>query len=230
MSSNFIAAVLLAVSPVVYAQEVPNSSPNENPPFISAPIVVKMESVFTEEEEEVTTEIPFETKYQENPEEEYGQETIVKSGQPGTLRKIFKVTYWRGDEIDRDLVSQREDSPTPEIISLGTKIVWRDLPTTDDGVLSYWYKISASATAYTPFCPGCSGRTYTGAIAGRGSCAVDPKLIKLGTKLYVPGYGICTAEDTGGAIDDKEIDVCFASFEEAVHWGRRAIEVYLLTR
>lgn len=228
MSSNFIAAVLLAVTPIIYAQE--SSGVNWEASFIPTPIVVKMESVFEEKEIAEKTPIDFPIKYQENEEEEYGTERILEEGVPGMLLRYFKVTFWRGEEISRELTKEEQTPPKPQIVSRGTKVVWRDLPTADDGVLSYWYKMPVSVTAYTPFCPGCSGRTYTGTIAGRGSCAVDPKLIKLGTKLYVPGYGICTAEDTGGAIDDEEVDVCFAKEGEARSWGRRPVEIYLLTR
>jgi len=227
---NLLAATLLSVSPFVFAK-----TPVETPPirevsgFISAPIIIGMESVFTEEEDVVTADIPYETEYEENKEEEYGRELILKEGKTGTSQRYFKVTLWRGEEISREFIREEIEPPVSEIVSLGTKIVWRDLPTPDDGVLSYWYKISATSTAYTPYCPGCSGRTFTGSTAGRGSCAVDPSVIKLGTKLYIPGYGICKAEDTGGAIRGNEIDVCFPDDETAVRWGRRSTEVYLLT-
>lgn len=228
---NLLATALLSVSPFVFAK-----TPVETPPiretsgFVSAPIIIGMESVFTEKEIVESSKIAYQTEYVDNEEEEYGRELILEEGKTGLTQRYFKLTLWRGEEVSREFIREEIEPPVPEIISRGTKIVWRDLPTPDDGVLAYWYKLSATSTAYTPFCPGCSGRTFTGATAGRGSCAVDPSVIKLGTKLYIPGYGICVAEDTGGAIRGNEIDVCFPDEETAVSWGRRNAEVYLLNK
>ncbi|MGP6191429.1 MAG: ubiquitin-like domain-containing protein [Vulcanimicrobiaceae bacterium] len=84
------------------------------------------------------------------------------------------------------------------------------------------------ATAYTAGCYGCSGVTATGVAAGHGVVAVDPSLIPLGTKLYVPGYGRAVAGDTGGAIHGHRIDLGFNSIGEAMRFGRRQITVYVL--
>ena len=71
-----------------------------------------------------------------------------------------------------------------------------------------------TATAYTAFCNGCSGRTATGlnlrANPNMKVIAVDPRVIPLGTKVYVEGYGYAVAADTGGAIKGYKIDVIFA--------------------
>jgi uncharacterized protein YabE (DUF348 family) len=84
------------------------------------------------------------------------------------------------------------------------------------------------ATAYTAGCYGCSGITASGTPAGHGVVAVDPALIPLGTKLYVPGYGRAVAGDTGGAIRGHRIDLGFNSLGEARRFGRREITVYVL--
>jgi 3D (Asp-Asp-Asp) domain-containing protein len=228
---NLLATALLSVSPFVFAKTPVVTPPiRETSGFVSAPVIIGMESVFSEKEVVESSEIAYQTEYVEKKEEEYGNELILKEGKTGTSQRYFRLTLWRGEEIAREFIREEIEPPVSEVISRGTKIVWRDLPTPEDGVLGYWYKLSSTSTAYTPFCPGCSGKTYTGSIAGRGSCAVDPSVIKLGTKLYIPGYGICIAEDTGGAIGGKEIDVCFPDKETAVRWGRRSAEVYLLTK
>lgn len=82
------------------------------------------------------------------------------------------------------------------------------------------------ATAYTAGCSGCSGITAIGEPAGRGIVAVDPNVIPLGTKLYIPGYGFAIAGDTGGAIRGARIDLGFDSLGDAVNFGRRDIVVY----
>ena len=84
------------------------------------------------------------------------------------------------------------------------------------------------ATAYTAECAGCSGYTASGARAGHGIVAVDPRVIPLGTRLFIPGYGSAVAGDTGGAIVGQRIDLGFNSLGDALRFGRRLITVYLL--
>src|ERR1700679_3760653 len=85
------------------------------------------------------------------------------------------------------------------------------------------------ATAYTPHCrDGCTGITAMGQRAGRGIVAVDPRVIPLGTRLYIPGYGNALAGDTGGAIVGKRIDLGMETEIEALQWGRRTVTVYVL--
>ncbi len=84
------------------------------------------------------------------------------------------------------------------------------------------------ATAYVPWCNGCSGITKTGRRAGRGVVAVDPSVIPLGTQLYIPGYGRAIAGDTGGAIVGNRIDLGYENLGAAMQFGRREITVYVL--
>jgi 3D (Asp-Asp-Asp) domain-containing protein len=82
------------------------------------------------------------------------------------------------------------------------------------------------ATAYTAGCYGCSGITAIGRPAGHGIVAVDPSVIPLGTRLYIPGYGFALAGDTGGAIRGNRIDLGFNSMRDALLFGRREVMVY----
>ncbi|MBV8726308.1 MAG: DUF348 domain-containing protein [Candidatus Eremiobacteraeota bacterium] len=88
--------------------------------------------------------------------------------------------------------------------------------------------ISMMATAYTAQCGGCSGYTAIGPRAGHGIVAVDPRVIPLGTRLYIPGYGPAIAGDTGGAIVGNRIDLGFNSLSDAMQFGRRPVTVYRL--
>lgn len=61
--------------------------------------------------------------------------------------------------------------------------------------------------------------------AGR-TIAVDPRLIKLGNKVRMNGKEYI-AEDTGGAIKGKRIDLFVGSHSEAMKFGKKLIEVYV---
>jgi len=95
---------------------------------------------------------------------------------------------------------------------------------------------SMVATAYTagPESTGKSpgmrgyGITASGMRVKPGVIAVDPRVIPLGTYVYVKGYGYSIAADTGGAIKGKRIDVYMKTLSEAYRWGRRTVNVYIL--
>ena len=85
-------------------------------------------------------------------------------------------------------------------------------------------------TAYCK-CAKCCGKsngvTATGRQARYGVIAVDPRVIGLGTRVYVEGYGSAIAADIGGAIKGDKIDLCFNSHKEALKWGRRKVKIMI---
>ena len=81
--------------------------------------------------------------------------------------------------------------------------------------------------AYHPNDGGGDGITATGTKAGYGTVAVDPSVIPLGSKLYIPQYGEAIAADTGGAIVGHKIDLCMESYEECYQFGRRDVQVFI---
>lgn len=93
-------------------------------------------------------------------------------------------------------------------------------------------EIYMEATGYTAYCNGCSGKTATGinlrANPNAKVIAVDPRIIPLGTKVWVEGYGYAIAADKGGAIKGHKIDVHFATKSQAYAWGRRTVLVKIL--
>ncbi|TAA72598.1 3D domain-containing protein [Planococcus salinarum] len=93
-------------------------------------------------------------------------------------------------------------------------------------------EMTVSATAYTAFCVGCSGTTYTGidlrANPNQKVIAVDPTVIPLGSKVWVEGYGVAIAGDIGGAIKGNKIDVFIPSQEAALQWGRKNVTIKIL--
>jgi 3D (Asp-Asp-Asp) domain-containing protein len=58
--------------------------------------------------------------------------------------------------------------------------------------------------------------------------AVDPSVIPLGARVWVPGYGHAEADDTGGAIYGRRIDLRMQNYREMDEWGVRRVKVYVL--
>lgn len=191
---------------------------------ISQPI--KTQSRFEEKLATDSSSISRKTVYKDDPETEAGTDTVLDEGEDGKEVKTYKLTFYMGEQYSKDLVSTVTIDPKDKIISRGTKIVWRTLDT-PDGQISYWKKIRVWATHYDSHCPGCNEWTAIGMRAGKGVIAVDPKVIKLRSKVYVPGYGPAVAGDTGGAIKGNIIDLGFDDARTA-GWQAHFIYIYLL--
>lgn len=92
----------------------------------------------------------------------------------------------------------------------------------------YSRSIVMKATGYSAYDPGNSSYTSRGSFLHKGLVAVDPNVIPLGTRLYIPGYGYAIADDTGGAIYGNKIDLAFDSHAEALQFGVQRVTVYIL--
>ncbi len=92
--------------------------------------------------------------------------------------------------------------------------------------------MTMKATAYTAKCEGCTGITATGIDLNKNKdakvIAVDPKVIPLGSKVHVEGYGEAIAGDVGGAIKGNRIDVHLPTNKEANEWGVREVKVSII--
>lgn len=90
-------------------------------------------------------------------------------------------------------------------------------------------KMKVTATAYTshPSENGGNSRTKTGTRYKPGfTIAVDPRHIPLGSTIVIPSIGFRgKAEDTGGAIKGRRIDLCLASRSQTSRFGRRSVEI-----
>ncbi|KKS14124.1 hypothetical protein A2617_00515 [Candidatus Daviesbacteria bacterium RIFOXYD1_FULL_41_10] len=193
---------------------------------------IKTESRFKEKLVEDKEILKRKTIYKDDPETEAGVDTVLEEGEDGTKTIITKVTYYPADEVEKwkeyskDIVSTETIPPKDKIISQGTKIVWKTL-STPDGEIKYWKKMRVYATHYDSRCPGCNAWTSIGMRAGKGVIAVDPKVIKYRTKVYVPGYGMAIAGDTGGAIKGNIIDLGFEDAKTA-GWRAKFVDIYIL--
>jgi peptidoglycan DL-endopeptidase CwlO len=83
-------------------------------------------------------------------------------------------------------------------------------------------QMTVSSTGYC-----LTGTTATGIPVGWGVIAVDPGVIPLGTRMFVPGYGEGVAADTGSAVRGATIDVWFPTCAQALQWGRKTVTITL---
>ncbi len=200
------------------------SSPTETLP-VNQPITT--ESSFTDKLQEVTEVLTKKVIYQDDPETEAGEEKVLEEGEDGKRTKIIKITSTKdGEEYNREVISVETTTPKDKKILRGTKIVWKTLNTVD-GEIKYWKKMRVYATHYDSHCPGCDEWTAIGMRAGKGVIAVDPKVIPMRSKIYIPGYGLAIAGDTGGAIKGNIIDLGFDDAKTA-GWSARFVDIYLL--
>ena len=172
-------------------------------------------------------EIPFETESRENKDMFEGEKKVITKGEVGQKTESLKNTYVNGVlETTEVLKSEITKDPVKEVVEVGTK-KGTVAPNGKDAKRV----IVMQATAYDPTA---GSKTAMGTRARVGAVAVDPKVIPLGSKLYIESmdgfasYGYATAEDTGGAIKGNRIDLFYNSNAEANRFGRRNVKVYVL--
>ncbi|MDD4844622.1 MAG: 3D domain-containing protein [Anaerotignum sp.] len=168
-----------------------------------------------------TDVVPYQTIEKASTALQAGERRVVQEGQEGQSSIINKEVYHGSQFVSSEFVESKViTDAVDEIIEVGASNVINGM--------TYKKAINAKATAYTPYDAGCNGITATGAKATKGVIAVDPSVIPLGTKVYIPGYGVAIAADTGGAIDGNRIDVCYDTKNEAFSWGVQNVTVYVL--
>lgn len=164
-----------------------------------------------EKPEEEVTEEP-QAKVEEEPEEEVIEEpqAVVKTEPKEQLQKEAKA------EPQEKANAEAKAKPQEEVKSEEA-----------EGKV-----ITATATAYTAKCDGCTGITSTGVDLNENPnakvIAVDPSVIPLGSKVHVEGYGYATAADTGSAIKGNKIDVHVPNKAEAIGWGVKTVKVTIV--
>jgi uncharacterized protein YabE (DUF348 family) len=180
-----------------------------------------------------TTEetIPRETIYQDDPNMDQGDYVVLEPGADGLIRRSYRVVYEDGQEAKRELLEESEVQSEPEIVARGTRPV--KMVDTPAGPLRYRDSLNVWATWYNPASAGRSpdspwyGIAATGVPVHKGIVAVDPSVIPLGSRMYVPGYGEAVAADTGWAVVGNIIDLGFADYE-VPDWGSGWVEIYIL--
>jgi resuscitation-promoting factor RpfB len=160
-----------------------------------------------------------------------GASKVIAHGAAGERELVVRYSQRDGGPVRRSILSSTViQTPRPRIVAEG---IGRSPLSSFEarGVLRMSYIARSAllmvATAYTADCAGCGGMTAFGR-AGRGIVAVDPRVIPIGTRLFIPGYGFAVAGDTGGDIRGHRIDLGFDSDREAMLFGRRDVTVYRL--
>lgn len=179
----------------------------------------------------VVTQLPFSKVYQANSQMTKGQQRVVQSGHLGKEQTTIQYLMQNGRAIRHKVLKRQiQTKPVNEVISYGTKHpVVRAAATPQAHAASHFVRtLDMVSTGYWPNPSWSNGYTAMGTKAGYGVVAVDPAVIPLGTRLYIPGYGFATAEDTGSAIVGNRIDLCFNSQQQAVNWGVKPITVYVV--
>ncbi len=161
---------------------------------------------------------------------EKGKERTVTQGKQGLISKQYEVVLENGKEVSRTVISEQVlRAKQDQVVAVGTKDLALQVSRGAEETGTEYY---VTATAYTAYCNGCSGRTATGfdlrANPNAKIIAVDPRVIPLGTKVYVEGYGYAVAADTGGAIKGNKIDVFMSSKADAYRWGRKKVKIKIL--
>jgi 3D (Asp-Asp-Asp) domain-containing protein len=202
------------------------------------------------------TSIPAaELRYQPTTKIKAGVKQTIQQAKPGAVEITERVWKVDGKVTKRQFISRHiAVAPQPKIVALGVKshlmpnsvrphrryaraLSYRG-GTPRDRMLApanpnSFVAVKSLTVVSTGYSAGPAGGavgnwTATGVRCTYGAVAVDPRLIPLGSKLYIEGYGYGFACDTGGAIKGAHIDLAFDSPRAAMRHGRKRVKVWIL--
>ena len=165
-----------------------------------------------------------------------GGETFESPGKAGLRQTTFECRYVNGvltEKTELESTVLREPTATvirsviPSPAGTGETVVTQPNP---GAPADYSRVLICEATAYTG-----GGITASGLPAQYGRVAVDPRVIPLGSQLYIESedgsyvYGYAVAADTGGAIKGNKVDIYLDSYNQAIQFGRRNLRVYVIS-
>ncbi|TCS94694.1 3D domain-containing protein [Hazenella coriacea] len=171
--------------------------------------------------------LSYKTKEEKDDKMPEGKKVTDQEGKEG--KKIYEVVmlYKNGKPIlenGKPMVKEElihTIKPVDKLVKIGTN---KELAEKEKPKLASAGNLTVQATGYTHT----GNKTATGTYPSRGTIAVDPRVIPLGTKLYIPGYGYGVAADTGGVVKGNIIDLFFETRSEARNWGRRTVTIQIL--
>lgn len=184
--------------------------------------------------------IPYRVVRRENNSMDRGKSKTLFNGREGVRERIYKLVFENGKQMQKKLVSDKVVlMPRDRIVEVGTIA---NFTTSRGEVVRYRKVLNMKASAYTSSYadtgkkPGTKGFgiTSTGLSVKKGIIAVDPRVIPLGSKVYIEtagrgiDYGFAVAADTGSSIKGNKIDVYLETRNAALSWGVRRVTVYIL--
>jgi len=157
-----------------------------------------------------------------------GRLVKASSGKVGLVKRTYRLITKGNKTIGKELVKEQRVEAEPIVFYIG-RAGWQ----TSRSGFERHKVLTMNASAYDPGPGSCGkfarfGRTKMGVKAKFGVAAVDPRVIPLGSLLYVEGYGLAYACDIGGAVKGRKIDLCYPTRSEALRYGRKNIQVHLL--
>ena len=175
------------------------------------------------------TPSPARTVVLADPDHPAGFTKILSHPEDGLVQRTWRIWEIDGQVTTRTLVSEQVlVRPQDAVVLRGS----HSLPSRGGDWREWRRPLVMEATAYDPGPRSCGkwadGYTATGVKAEKGVVAVDERVIPMGTRLYIPGYGFAVAADRGSAIKGQRIDLCFPTYREAISFGRHRVRVYVL--
>ena len=204
-------------------------------PDVSQPIHSGMTvSIVTVRDVEAQEDSPleFDTVYQYDADLLQGSTALLQAGSNGYVRRQYRIRQVNSHEARRELVAETTVAPTAQVIAIGTYVPATPAPqyapaaVAPAGDASCASSLHVWATWYNAASAGGS-TTATGTGVYRGIVAVDPRVIPLGTQMYIPGYGYGLAADTGGGVRGSMIDLGFGAGEVS-DWHTRWVDICIL--
>ncbi len=218
-----VTTVKESVQTVLHQEKIVLNEHDRVEPTASTPVTDGMAITVTRisfeaDYERVTIQPPTVTRWHANM---VTTPTVLRTGTPGVGEQLKLM--WKKDGV----ITTSWIQSTRVIVPPKPTIVIRGKQPSRGG-MGTRSVLTMVSTAYTAHDAGCNSYAAIGMRATRGIVAVDPRIIPLGTRLYVDGYGPAIAADTGGAIKGNRIDLCVPTKHEAYSWGRRTVKVVVL--
>lgn len=170
-----------------------------------------------------TDRIPAGVRYEFSRTVRAGRLVKAQDGRDGFDKKTLRITYHDGKAVGTELLKENRQEAQPTLF-LMSRAGWQ----TSRGGFNRGKVLSMVATAYPAMCTG-TGITKLGYRADYGHVAVDPRVIPLGSLVYVEGYGFAIASDIGSAIKGMRIDLCFPDDATCERYGRQRVTVHLFS-
>ncbi|WP_042455760.1 3D domain-containing protein [Neobacillus dielmonensis] len=209
---------LQTAAPVITTEP---STENVQQSVISMPATISNTQLVATQPDSVQENVA--NKVEETKTEQKSEQIAEATEQP--VEKVVSETPSELPEVANTELKVDEQVPSEDEINTSTE-------TSETADTNTAKELTVTATAYTASCEGCSGITATGvnikSDPNQKVIAVDPKVIPLGTKVYVEGYGEAVAADTGGAIKGNRIDVFIPEEQDAMDWGRKEVKLQII--